>query len=192
MLIAITLLLSASAAISDDGLPMWKGNLKNVVGVWSSEGNSNSLIVVDKNEMLFRCRLSENRNFQDVFQLEDCRPILDKERLDLQHSENTKRLAAFLRKEIPDELCGAEVSELYDAFYDKYDDIAFSDEFGRWKQRPQNSLVRKVIEDMDEVIIIEAKFSPEIRVILEKYLPDLDQISTSFNDVRVLKEEACN
>lgn len=172
------------------------GSEYEVLGVWNSEGSSGGLITRDFAGHVFRCRIYSSRSFSDVLELADCMPIISRETAQAQHARNIHALSSFLISNIPVDVCGADTVHLYQLFKEEFRKDGFGDEFGPWKKRLNNTLIRELIEGLDGMVFVEGQLREGqerglIRVVWAEFENQLDAISVFIEGRRVLVEGAC-
>lgn len=199
--IAVLALIACHGSIgrAHDRFPVWQdladGNFE-VVTALNSEGNTYALIVRDAQGRDFMCRLYNSRSFSGIQEITNCEPLITRENVVLQNERNLSFISNFLSEKVPGDICGADVSYLYELAYQRFEGSRFEEEFGRWDQHLNNSLIREALEAIDGMIFVEARMQEERiwvdrRMIRSEIESELDTITFMHKGQRVLFEDAC-
>ena len=107
----------ASIGYAQDRFPVWSGSSNGnfeVVTALDSEGTTYALIVRDAHGRDFMCRLYGSQSFSGIQELTNCEPIITRENADLQDERNLNFVSNFISENVPQDVCGADISSLYD------------------------------------------------------------------------------
>ncbi len=176
-------------------LPEWATGKYEVVTALNSDGTTYAFIVKDPENRSFLCHLYSSKSFAGIQELGDCEPIVAREEAKLQSERNLKIISDFILDRIPGDKCGEDISSLYEMAFVRFGGERFQSEFGRWDESLNNSLIRRAIEAIDGIIVIESRFKDnrfwiDGRIIRSDN-KELDSISFVHEGQRVLFEDAC-
>lgn len=188
-----------SIGYAQDGFPEWQGTSDGdfqVVTALHSEGTTYALIVRDAQGRDFMCRLYGSRSFGGIQELTSCEPIITRENADRQDERNRILISNFISENVPRDVCGRDISSLYDMAYERFEGSRFEEEFGRWNRNLNNRLIREALEAISDLIFVEARMREgrvwvDGRVIWSEFEGELDTITFEQEGRRVLLEGAC-
>lgn len=188
-----------SIGYAQDGFPEWQGTSHGgfqVVTALNSEGTTYALIVRDAHGRDFMCRLYGSQSFSGLQELTNCEPIITRENADRQDERNLNFVSNFISENVPQDVCGADISSLYDLTYERFEGGRFDGEFGRWNRTLNNSLIREALEAISGLIFVEARMREgrvwrDGRVIWNEFEGELDTVTFTQEGQRVLFEDAC-
>ncbi len=188
-----------SIGYAQDWFPQWQGASDEdfqVVTALHSEGTTYALIVRDAQGRDFMCRLYGSRSFDGIQELTNCEPIITRENADRQDERNRTIISNFLSENVPRDVCGADISSLYDLAYERFESGRFEEEFGRWNRNLNNRLIREALEAISDLIFVEARMRDgrvwvDGRVIWSEFEGELNSITFEQEGQRVLFEDVC-
>jgi hypothetical protein len=152
--------------------------------------------VRDEQGRNFTCRLRRSGSFNYIQELSECEPIIARENAEQQNERNLSFISDFLAENVPRDICGADVGDLYELAYQRFEDSRLEEGFGRWDEYMNNRFIRERLEAIDGMIFIEARMREERiwvdgRMIRSEFESELDTITFMHEGQRVLFEDAC-
>lgn len=142
------------------------------------------------------CRLYRSQSFSGIQELMNCEPIITRENADLHDERNLNIISNFISENVPQDVCGGDISSLYELAYERFEGSRFDEEFGRWNRNLNNSLIREALEAISGLIFVEARMREgrvwrDGRVIWSEFEGELDTVTFTQEGQRVLIEDAC-
>ena len=139
------------------------------------------------------CRLYRSRSFSGIQELTNCEPIVTRENADLQNERNLN----VISENVPRDVCGGDISSLYDLAYKRFEGSRFDEDFGRWHRNLNNRLIREALEAINGLIFVEARMREGQvwaagRVIWSEFDGKLDTVAFMQDGQPVLFEDACH